>query len=112
MSARAIADVRGQVLNTTTNDPLTRLKRSWSAAFVTSATLGVLAGVSGLGINALFLFDIAENKGTLSLAGTWLLVVAFPLLFLSAHSLDRVDTVERMIRAEYCDKHGVKDRDC
>lgn len=109
MTARAIADFRGQVLTTTTDDPLIRLKRSWSAAFVTSATLGVLAGISGLCINALFLFNIAENKGALSLAGTWLLVVAFPLLFLSAHSLDRVDLVERMIRAEYCD--GLNERD-
>jgi len=112
MTARAIADVRQQVLTTSKQDPLARLKSSWTAVFATSATLGALAGLSGLCINALFLFDIADNKGALSLAGTWLLIVAFPLLFLGAHCLDRIDKVEKSIRSEYCREHGLEDREC
>jgi hypothetical protein len=57
MSTSAIADVRGRVHETSKADPLSSLKRQWSAVFVSTATLGIAAGVVGLGINALFRFS-------------------------------------------------------
>ena len=111
MTGRAMADVGCHILTTQKSDPLARSKRVWSATLLFSVMLGTVAGISGLGINALILVDIAENKGAISMAATWLLVAAFPLLFLSAHCLDRIDIVERMIRAEHCRELEVKTGD-
>jgi hypothetical protein len=77
-----------------------------------SATLGALAGVIGLGINALFLFHLAQNKGPIGSMGISLLVIAFPLMFLGAHCLDKEDAVERAIRLDYCRKLGLDHNHC
>src|SRR6476659_10789372 len=111
MTTEAFAKIEGRALSRKKDDPLSQLKRWWLAAFLFSATLGSLAGVTGIGINALFLFQMAENKGAIGLVGVWLLLIAFPLLFLSAHCLDKIDSVKRQIRLEYCREHGFDD-DC
>jgi hypothetical protein len=112
MTAQAITNLTGRSLAIQEDDRLVRCKRQWSAGFLVSASLGGMSGITGIVINALFLFEIAENKGAISLAATWLLVAAFPLLFVGAHCLDRIDTVERAIRAEYCREHGLEDDEC
>jgi len=112
MTTDAFAQITGRAASTQEDDPLSQSKRRWKAAFLSSATLGSIAGVSGIWINALFVFGIAENKGAIGLVGIWLLVIAFPLLFLSAHCLDKVDSVERQIRLEYCKRHGLSDENC
>lgn len=112
MTTEALVTIAGRAVRRQGNGSLSRRKRRWTVAFLISATLGAVAGVSGLGINTLFLLRLAQNNGPIGSISILLLVIAFPLLFLGAHCLDKVDAVERAIRLEYCRKRGLDHNHC
>lgn len=87
-------------------DKLVRSMRLWSIALLVSGLTGVFAGVTGLAINILFVLRIAENNGLMGMVGIWLLVGAFPMLWLTSHCLDRIDTIDKDIRYERCLSQG------
>ena len=93
---------------TTETHKLARSVKLWSFAMMASGIIGVFCGVTGLMINVLFLFAIAENEGLMRLLSIWLLVLAFPMLWLTSHCLDRVDSLDRAIRLDRCGRTGLK----
>lgn len=91
---------------------LCKIQSRWTAALIASSILGISSGLMGLIISGLSLLGfLANNKGVSNL-GTWLIVVAFPLIMFAATSLDKVDEAEKAIRLDYCRKHGLKEEDC
>ncbi|MBV9215646.1 MAG: hypothetical protein JO053_05670 [Acidobacteria bacterium] len=81
--------------------------RRWTYALLASGAIGAFAGVTGLAMNALFVLGFAENRGPMGLLGVWLLVAAFPMLWLTSHCLDRVDSIDKAIRLERCRRTGL-----
>jgi len=86
-------------------DKLTTSMKLWTFAMMTSGILGVFCGVTGLLINLFFLLAIAENKGLMGLLSIWLLVLAFPMLWLTSHCLDKVDSIDKAARANRARNH-------
>jgi hypothetical protein len=105
MATEVFLTITAGAANCHDSDLLHRRKGRCSTAFMISTALGALAGAGGLGVNALFLFGLAQDQGPIRSLSTSLLVLAFPLLFLGAHCLDKADIAERAIRLEYCREH-------
>ena len=81
----------------------TRTLRLWSGGLMVSGVIGVFSGVTGLLLNLMFLLGIAENKGLMGILSIWLLVLAFPMLWLTSHCLDKIDALDKQIRTARCD---------
>ena len=94
----ASLELRSKELNR--EKQLSKLGTQWTVLLLVSGSLGVGSGVVGVVLNALFLFGVLKNEGALGLTAVLLLVAAFPLLFLTAHCLDRVDAINSLIRLE------------
>ena len=82
----------------------TRAMRLWSGGLMVSGVIGVFSGVTGLLLNLMFLLRIAENEGLMGILSIWLLVLAFPMLWLTSHCLDKVDTLDKQIRVARCER--------
>ena len=89
-----------------------RRQMNWTAALIISASLGALSGVCGIVIGAASLLGLTHSMKGISSLTTILIVIAFPLLMLAAHCLDRLDDIEHEIRLEYCREHGLTDDEC
>jgi len=63
-----------------------------------SAIGGVLTGITGLVLAGAALLHVIAPFGGLSMIGSFLLVVTFPLLIFQAHCLDKIEDVNRAQR--------------
>jgi hypothetical protein len=88
-----------------------RTQEIWTSVLLGSTMLSVLAGLGGLVFSTASWFFAEHVKGSHTI-GTLLLVALFPLLYLVAHSLDKIREAEKAIRVERCKKTGMKDADC
>lgn len=69
----------------------------WKMTFVFSGALGAITGLAGTVIGVLSLLRLLSNYHRVENFGTVLLVVAFPLLILAAHSVDKAHEAEKSI---------------
>ena len=83
-----------------------RLER-WKRALIISIVLGGFFGIVGTMLGMLSLLGLLSSYRLLDQLGTAFLVVAFPLIVLAAHCLDKAHEVEKVIRAEYCRQTGI-----
>ncbi len=90
---------------------LLRSRSKWLACLFFSGTFGLLSAVFGLGLSALLLFGALQREGV-NTAITILLGDSFPLLFLSAHSLDKIREAEKRVKLEYCKRLGMDVPEC
>lgn len=81
-------------------------RKAWATGLVMSSVTGGASGVLGLVLNGAFLIGFLENRGVASFLAMGLLIAAFPLLFLSAHCMDRIDHIDRAIKLEKCLREG------
>lgn len=88
---------------------LIRSRKRWLACLLVSSTLGLLAGVFGLGCSAIYALGFLDASGHVGGEITLLLVTSFPLLFLAAHSLDRIREIEKKIKVDHYKRHGYRD---
>ncbi|MBS1796118.1 MAG: hypothetical protein JSS81_19860 [Acidobacteria bacterium] len=86
-------------------------RKNWTNALILSAGLGIATGVAGLIINALALFGLLAENHFLKALGIWLIVVTFPLGALSAHCLDRLESIKKALKIEYCRNNGLPDEE-
>ncbi len=86
--------------------------RRWTAGLLVSGSLAAISGLTGLGIGLISLIGLANADARLGETGTVCFVLAFPLSFLAAHCVDKIDETDKRIRLEYCRRHGMKDSDC
>ncbi|MBK8466840.1 MAG: hypothetical protein IPL32_13505 [Chloracidobacterium sp.] len=67
----------------------------WKMTFVFSSALGGITGLVGTVIGTLSLLRLLSDYHRVENFGTVLLVVAFPLLILAAHSIDKAHEAEK-----------------
>ena len=63
-----------------------------------SAIAGVLTGITGVVLAGAALLHVIAPFGGLSMIGTFLLVITFPLLMFQAHCLDKIEAANRAQR--------------
>lgn len=80
---------------------LERRLRRWTTGLLVSSIVGTLAGLNGLAIAAVTLLESPGQWSLLSALGTALLAATFPLFFLAAHCLDKIDQTKNAIGLEY-----------
>jgi len=77
---------------------LSRQKRKWDVCLLVSSISAAVTGIFGLVLSAAVFVDLVPHDGMLSIFGSLLLAVSFPLLVLAAHCLDRIDEIKHAIR--------------
>jgi hypothetical protein len=77
--------------------PCERSKRTWNVVLFVTLPLAVASALAGAVINLLS-FGTSESA-TLGRWGLGLTLLAFPLMMLTAHSLDKIRAMEREIRS-------------
>ena len=112
MNAMAVSNIDVQTARVNLVFGLERERAYWTMGLMSSASLGAIAGLSGILIGAASFVGLASGMRWTSSLVTWLIVISFPLFVLAAHCLDRLDDVEKRIRAEYCKQHGLKETEC
>jgi hypothetical protein len=83
----------------------TSLER-WNVTFVFSSAFGAFCGFVGTILGTLSLLGLLQAYRSIDQLGTALLVAAFPLLILAAHSLDKAHEIDKAINIEYCSLNG------
>lgn len=56
---------------------------------------GAVVGLTGLLLSGLAWFDVFEKIHAFKLIGTWLIVIAFPLIIFGGHALDKIAEIDR-----------------
>lgn len=88
-----------------------RSQKRWTAALFAGSMLGMVSGIVGLVISALNLCGVLSKSQGAGRLGTLLVVIAFPLLMLCAHAMDKLaeigkkqkrQTFEQANREFYC----------
>ena len=79
----------------------------WKRTLCVSAVLGGIWGVVGMTLGLLSLLGLLKVDGWLDDLGTVSLVVAFPLIILAAHSLDKAYEIDKAMTIEYCRHTGM-----
>lgn len=79
----------------------------WKVVLMLSSLFGSICGLMGTTLGVMSLLRLLTDHRLLDIAGTVLLVVAFPLLVLAAHSLDKVSEADKAIRIESCRRTGL-----
>ncbi len=81
--------------------------RRWKFILLFSSLTGSVCGLVGTTLGVMSLLKLLSDYRLLDDVGTALLVVAFPMLVLAAHSLDKAHEVETTIRMEGCRPTGM-----
>lgn len=101
-----------QVEKTSDVSPLNAAVAMWTDVLLLSTGLGIAMVVCGLGIAAVSAFGLVPAHGGTTLVGTLLLLLAFPMLGLVAHCMDKLDDLNRKVREEFCRRFGLSDEEC
>ena len=79
----------------------------WKFMFVASSICGGVCGLLGMTLGLMSLLRLLTSYKILDGLGTALLVVAFPLIVLAAHSLDKAYEADKAITIENCRRTGM-----
>lgn len=79
----------------------------WKRMLIVSIVLGGFFGIVGTTLGMMSLLGLLGSYRMLDQLGTAFLVVAFPLVVLAAHCLDKGHEVEKAIRVEYFRRTGI-----
>jgi hypothetical protein len=85
-------------------DDLCRSERRWVTVLLLSGVLGAGSGLLGLILSGLTWFGFSDAAPGFGHLGTWLVAIFFPLIFLSAHALDKIGEARKAIRIAQCRK--------
>ena len=98
MKADAFFTAVIEIENAKSERTLSRDKRNWDLCLLVSLTSAAVTGIFGLVLSGAVLVELIPHEGMLSIFGSLLLAVSFPLLVLAAHCLDRIDEIKHAIR--------------
>ena len=62
----------------------------WISALLVSALGGFSLGLTGLIMSGIAYFEMTGNSKQVNQIGTWLIVIAFPVIIFGAHALDKI----------------------
>ena len=102
----------GQTEQSVEISPLNAAQSMWTDVLLVSAGLGTAAIVCGFGIAAVSSLGLIPAHGGVALLGTILLLLAFPILGLVAHCMDKLDDLKRVARKKFCRRYGLSDEEC
>ena len=77
---------------------LVRRRRRWGLGLAVSCLAAFLTGLVGLVLGAISLLHLVPADSNWGIYGPVLLIVAFPLMILAAHCMDKIDEVNAAIR--------------
>lgn len=83
---------------------LERRLRRWTTGLLVCSIAGTIAGLNGLAIAAVTLLEAPGQSSLLSALGAALLAATFPLFFLAAHCLDKIDQTRNAIGREHLEE--------
>lgn len=92
--------------------PLDAAQSMWTDILLVSSGLGTATIVCGFGIAAVSALGLIPAHGGVALLGTILLLLAFPVLGLVAHCMDKLDDLKREARKEFCRRFGLSEAEC
>jgi hypothetical protein len=98
MKADAFFTAVIEIENAKSERTLCRHKRNWDLCLLISSNSAAVTGIFGLVLSGAVFVGLIPHDGRLSIFGSLLLAVSFPLLVLAAHCLDRIDEVKHAIR--------------
>ena len=84
---------------------------NWKLTLVVGSVFGGICGLVGMILGLMSLLGFLNNYPLLNGAGTLLLVIAFPLIILAAHSLDKAYEIDKEITIQYCRQTGMTDKE-
>lgn len=70
-------------------------RQRWIRFLYAGSVGGILVGLSGLLMSGLAWFGVFERTPVFKLIGTWLIIVAFPLVIFGAHAMDKITEIDR-----------------
>lgn len=70
-------------------------EKKWNIALYFFGIGGISVGMSGLVLCGIAFLGFVENAKQINRFGTWLIVLAFPLMMFSAHALDKLSEFNR-----------------
>jgi hypothetical protein len=85
---------------------LARIEKRWRTLLFTSASLGVLFGVTGLTLGALSLLGLPDDSARFGQTGMWLVGAFIPLMLFAAHAMDKTQAARKAARMERAKKRG------
>lgn len=92
MTTNSIAITEGK-LKTKTKANSNR--KFWLTALYVCSIGGLLTGFIGLLMSALEFFGIIERAAGFNRTGTWLMVIAFPVVMFGAHAMDKIAEIDK-----------------
>lgn len=82
----------------------------WNLSAAAGLAGGILAGFVGLTLTAIAWFSgVDATYSNLGLTGIWFTVASFPLMTFGACCLDKIETITKAQRIQYCKNHGLSD---
>jgi cytochrome c biogenesis protein CcdA len=79
---------------------LVKRRRRWALGLAVSCMAAFLTGLVGLVLGAISLLHLVPADRDWGIYGPVLLMVAFPLMILAAHCMDKIDEVNAVIRCK------------
>src|SRR4051794_31680359 len=98
IKAEALLTAVKQTTAANSEHGLTRQKRRWEFCLLITLTSAAVTGLFGLLLSAAVFVELVPHNGTLSMLGSFLLMLSFPLLVLAAHCLDSIDEAQHARR--------------
>jgi hypothetical protein len=80
----------------------------FTAGLCVFAALALVSGICGLAIGAASIFDLIDSHSWISIFGTLLLCLSFPLMIVAAHFMDKLSDLRKAARIESCKKTGMR----
>jgi hypothetical protein len=75
-----------------------KVRKRWMVVFFCAGISGAISGLLGLAVCGLFAFELVQETAFLGDLETGLMIAAFPLFALAAHSLDKADEIKKALR--------------
>jgi hypothetical protein len=88
------ATITGEAENPASDKYKTR-STGWMPALFLSTAAGIVSLLAGLGLGAVSYLGAVRNPDALNQLGNFLICLAFPLMMLAAHALDRINEIRR-----------------
>jgi|KBSMisStaDraftv2_1062788.scaffolds.fasta_scaffold336720_2 hypothetical protein len=105
MKAGALLTVNIKVKASRDEDTSIRSKKRWQICLFAGAAAAAVTSTFGLMLSAASLIGAIQSNGRMSIAGTVLLAISFPMLIFTAHCLDKIDQIKTAIRVRSYQKY-------
>lgn len=79
----------------TENEICEKKLKHWNYVLFAAMGSGIVSGLLGLVLGAISYIFAFKNAKSINFAGNFMLIIAFPLMMLGAHALDKIKEIEK-----------------